>query len=91
MSVWSDPVTLTFVHDPAAAALLGRKLAVSFRIVGESGPITWHAKADGILHHRSWHRRQGAKARTRRPSRSAPRPDADASCITKLKSDALIG
>jgi lysophospholipase L1-like esterase len=33
------------VHDRAAAELLGRKLAVSFRVVGESGPMTWHAKA----------------------------------------------
>ncbi len=45
MSVWSDPVTLPFVHDPAAAELLGRKLAVSFHVVGESSPMTWHAKA----------------------------------------------
>jgi len=44
-SVWSDPVTLPFVHDPATAELLGRKLAVSFHVVGESGPMTWHAKA----------------------------------------------
>jgi hypothetical protein len=43
--VWSDPVTLPFVHDPATAELLGRKLAVSFHVVGESGPMTWHAKA----------------------------------------------
>ena len=45
MSVWSDPLTLPFVHDPAAAELLGRKLAVSFHVIGESGPVTWHAKA----------------------------------------------
>ena len=38
-------MTLPFVHDPAAAELLGRKLAVSFHVVGESGPMTWHAKA----------------------------------------------
>ena len=44
-SVWSDPVILPFVHDPATAELLGPKLAVSFHVVGESGPITWHAKA----------------------------------------------
>ena len=35
---WSDPI-------PLAAAVHGRKLAVSFHIVGESGPMTWHAKA----------------------------------------------
>jgi hypothetical protein len=44
-SVRSDPVTLPFAHDPATAELLGRKLAVSFHVVGESGPMTWHAKA----------------------------------------------
>lgn len=44
-SVLSDPVELAFVHDPAAAELMGRKLAVSFHVAGESGPMTWHAKA----------------------------------------------
>ena len=44
-SVWSDPVMLTFVRDPASAELTGRKLAVSFHVAGESGPMTWHAKA----------------------------------------------
>jgi lysophospholipase L1-like esterase len=44
-SVWSDPVALPFVHDTAAAELIGRKLAVSFHVAGESGPMTWHAKA----------------------------------------------
>ena len=44
-SVWSDGVALGFVRDPAAIDLAGRKLAVSFHIVGESGPMTWHAKA----------------------------------------------
>jgi len=42
-SVWSDAVAL-----PVAAgksALAGRKLAVSFHVLGESGPMTWHAKA----------------------------------------------
>jgi lysophospholipase L1-like esterase len=41
-SVWSDAVALPFVDD---AVLLGRKLAVSFHVVGSSGPMTWHAKA----------------------------------------------
>ena len=36
-SVWSDAVAL----KPAP----GRKLAVSFHVAGESGPMTWHAKA----------------------------------------------
>jgi lysophospholipase L1-like esterase len=44
-SVWSDPVDLPFVSNPAAADLAGRKLAVSFHVAGESGPMTWHAKA----------------------------------------------
>jgi lysophospholipase L1-like esterase len=45
MSAWSDAVSLPFVRDPAAPELLGRKLAVSFHVAGESGPMTWHAKA----------------------------------------------
>jgi hypothetical protein len=44
-SVWSDPVDLAFVHDSAAMELMGRKLAVSFHVAGESGLMTWHAKA----------------------------------------------
>ena len=43
-SVWSDPVDLAFVRDPEVPELAGRKLAVSFHIAGESGPMTWHAK-----------------------------------------------
>ena len=37
-SIWSDAVDM----PPGAA---GRKLAVSFHVAGESGPMTWHAKA----------------------------------------------
>jgi len=44
-TVWSDPVELTFVKNRDAAELAGRKLAVSFHVAGESGPMTWHAKA----------------------------------------------
>ena len=44
-SVWSDAVNLPFVHNPVQAELAGRKLAVSFHVAGESGPMTWHAKA----------------------------------------------
>ncbi len=44
-SAWSDPVAVAFVRDSAAAELAGRKLAVSFHVAGESGPMTWHAKA----------------------------------------------
>ncbi len=43
--VWSDPVAMPFVHDPAAPDVAGRKLAVTFHIPGDSGPMTWHAKA----------------------------------------------
>ena len=44
-SLVSDPISLAFVKIPAEALLTGRKLAVSFHVVGESGPMTWHAKA----------------------------------------------
>jgi lysophospholipase L1-like esterase len=44
-SGWSDPVELAFARDPNAVQLQGRKLAVSFHVAGESGPMTWHAKA----------------------------------------------
>ena len=36
--IWSDPVALF----PAA---VGRRLSVSLHVVGDSGPLTWHAKA----------------------------------------------
>ena len=41
-AIWSDPVDLRFASN---AVLEGRKLAVSFHIAGESGRMTWHAKA----------------------------------------------
>ncbi len=44
-STWSDALTLPFVRDVASHELAGRKLAVSFHVVGDSGPMTWHAKA----------------------------------------------
>jgi hypothetical protein len=40
--VWSDLITLGFTSDQKT--LTGRKLAVSFHVAGESGPMTWHAK-----------------------------------------------
>lgn len=43
--IWSDAVALPFVHRASIANLEGRKLAVSFHVAGESGPMTWHAKA----------------------------------------------
>src|SRR5262252_3722145 len=42
-AVWSDGVQLGFGRD--RAELAGRKLAVSFHVAGESGPMTWHARA----------------------------------------------
>ena len=39
----SDPVDLNYVKN--AADFAGRKMAVSFHIAGDSGPLTWHAKA----------------------------------------------
>lgn len=42
---WSDAVALPFVSDPAANDLQGRKLAVSFHVVGETAAATWHALA----------------------------------------------
>jgi lysophospholipase L1-like esterase len=44
-SAFSDPVALPFVTRGSPAVLHGRKLAVSFHVVGSSGPMTWHAKA----------------------------------------------
>jgi lysophospholipase L1-like esterase len=44
-SVVSDPAALGFVGPSAAALLRGRKLSISFHVAGESGPMTWHAKA----------------------------------------------
>jgi len=44
-SASSDPVALDYVDDPAKLLAQGQKLAVSFHIVGTSGPMTWHAKA----------------------------------------------
>jgi len=43
-SVWSDPVALPFAGAIPRGFLQARKLAVSFHVVGESGPMTWHAK-----------------------------------------------
>ena len=42
---WTDPVALPFVPEGQGGLLQGRKLAVSLHVVGESGPMTWHAKA----------------------------------------------
>ena len=42
-SAWSDPVALPFARQPDDLA--GRRLAVSFHVADDSGPMTWHAKA----------------------------------------------
>ena len=44
-SIVSDAVALPFVSTPPSPMLKGLKLAVSFQVVGDSGPMTWHAKA----------------------------------------------
>ena len=54
-SLWSDAVALPFATPPAKPGskpgitpgmhLRGRKLAVSFHVAGQSGPMSWHAKA----------------------------------------------
>ncbi|WP_206361763.1 GDSL-type esterase/lipase family protein [Pseudomonas sp. ICMP 561] len=44
-SAWSDPIALPFVKPDDVPLLNGRRLAVSFHIKGQSGPMTWHAKA----------------------------------------------
>ncbi len=43
-SVWSDAIAMPFASALPKAYLQSRKLAVSFHVVGESGPMTWHAK-----------------------------------------------
>ena len=43
-SVWSDAIALPFVQTPGDPAQIGNRLAVSLHVVGDSGPITWHAK-----------------------------------------------
>ncbi len=43
--VVSDAVLLPFVSSSNDPMLSGRRLAVSFHVAGESGPMTWHAKA----------------------------------------------
>jgi lysophospholipase L1-like esterase len=44
-AAYTDPVTLPFGSKRDLLGLAGRKLAVSFHVAGESGPMTWHAKA----------------------------------------------
>lgn len=42
---WTDEVLLPFVDRPDNSLLSGRRMAVSFHVAGESGRMTWHAKA----------------------------------------------
>ncbi|MEO8053495.1 MAG: GDSL-type esterase/lipase family protein, partial [Acidobacteriota bacterium] len=44
-SVYSEPIDLDFLSNTPSWETMGRKLAVSFHVVTESGPMTWHAKA----------------------------------------------
>jgi lysophospholipase L1-like esterase len=44
-SVLSDAVALPWVKTATDPMLANRKLAVSFHVAGDTGPITWHAKA----------------------------------------------
>ncbi len=43
-SVWSDAIPLPFIGGVPPVFLQSRKLAISFHVAGESGPMTWHAK-----------------------------------------------
>jgi lysophospholipase L1-like esterase len=43
--VYSDTVALRYINNANSPELSGRKLCVSFHVVGSSGPMTWHAKA----------------------------------------------
>jgi lysophospholipase L1-like esterase len=44
-ALWSDPVRIGHLKAAGSDLLQGRKLAVSFHVVGSSGPMTWHSKA----------------------------------------------
>jgi len=44
-SAYSDAIDLNFLQNTASWETIGRKLAVSFHVVAEAGPMTWHAKA----------------------------------------------
>ena len=44
-SAFSDAVSLPIGTRGERRLLAGRKLAVSFHVAGDSGPMTWHAKA----------------------------------------------
>ena len=46
-SRWSDAIVLPWVGNPAQDLLQSCSLAVSWHIHGESGPLSWHAKAMG--------------------------------------------
>ena len=41
----SDPVDLDFMTNPNDPLLIGKSLAVSFHVTGDTGPMTYHAKS----------------------------------------------
>ena len=41
----SDAVDLEFFMDPNDPLLVGKSLAISFHVIGDTGPMTYHAKA----------------------------------------------
>ncbi len=44
-STWTPPVVLPWLRSADATLMQGRALAVSARVDGASGPVTWHAKS----------------------------------------------
>src|SRR5713101_912693 len=71
-SVFSDAVELEFVDEVEKFSLEGRKLAVSFHVVGTSGPMTWHSK--GVRPRTSPIPVRARTAKTRATLRSPTRP-----------------
>lgn len=47
-TAWSDAIDLPYVDDVKGKYLYGRKLAVSFHVVGDTGMMTWHAEGLNI-------------------------------------------
>lgn len=44
-TLWSDAVALPFVRNAESPLLAGRRVAVSFHVPEQTGPMTWHAKS----------------------------------------------
>lgn len=67
-SLWSDPVDL-ISEDPSPLAVgAGSELAVSWHVIGPSGPLSWHAKAMAT----SYLSDPGGSARSDGPARDFP-------------------